>query len=404
MNRRHFIGALASSAAVAAVGQDQTNGTSDSSTKPVADFSASSIVRTPLSLMAPRLDGVEAVWAVNQLSRARLEWEGEDGTSGVAAQNSFGFTPQGANVLRVRLNGLKPGASYRVRSVTTAVADEKSETSSWKRFRTLNPSARSSKFVVWNDTHINNPTIQKLHEITPAADFMVWNGDTCNDWTKPELLVPTLLHPGGRDITEGRPLFIGWGNHDVRGQHAFQMPEIAASPNGLPYHAFRAGPVAVICLHTGEDKPDNHPSFKGRVAFEALRREQGAWLSEVIRQPELREAPYRIVFCHIPLRWLTERVPDYDNDGYDHVSLRSRDAWHQSLVEWKTQLVISGHTHRHAYLPHNEQFPYAQITGGGPQPQAATFMTAEATSNELTIEVKDLEKQTKHAVKLMPLV
>ena len=396
LNRRHFLGALAGSAASPVLLQAQNEST------PAADHP--SLVRTPLVLAAPRPDGAEAVWAVNQLSKAKIEWEREDGSSGVIASNRFGFVPQGDEVLRVRLDGFKPGRNYRIRSVTIATADGKEEISPWKKLRTIDPSAKSSRFVVWNDTHINNETIRKLDEVTPSADFLFWNGDTCNDWKSEDLLIPTLLHPGERDITDGRPLFVAWGNHDVRGPHAFVMPHLIPTPNGRPFYAFRSGPVAVICLHTGEDKPDDHPSFGGRVAFDALRAEQAEWLKEAIRQPELRDAPYRIVFCHIPLRWQTERVPDYANGGFDHVSLRSRGAWHESLVAWKTQLVISGHTHRDAFMPANDDFPYAQVTGGGPQPARATWMTAEASADEFNLEVKSLEGATRHAISLKPLV
>ena len=355
-------------------------------------------------LMAPRADGVEAVWAVSELCKGKLEWESNDATNGTVAIDRFGFVPQSSDVLRVRLEGLKAGKSYRVRAVTIAAADGRTETSGWKSFRTLDPSSTKTTFTVWNDTHVNNETIQKLHEVTPAADFLFWNGDTCNDWKSPELLVPTLLNPGGCDITQGRPLLLSWGNHDVRGPHAYEMPRMIATPNGRPFYAFRAGPVAAICLHTGEDKPDDHPSFGGRVAFDALRREQAAWLAETIRQPEFRDAPYRVVFCHIPLRWLNEQAPDYANGGFDHFSLRSREAWHASLVEWKTQLVISGHTHRNALIAANEQFPYAQLTGGGPQLKAATWMHGEATGEELKIRVTGLDGMPRHEVNLRPLV
>lgn len=392
MNRRHFIGALATSAAGSAWAQPQDNSPA-----------SGTLVKTPLVLMAPRENGVEAVWAINQLSKGRIEWESDDGSAGTVASDRFGFVPQSDDLLRIRLNGLKPGRSYRVRSITVAAADGKQEASEWKSFRTLNSSATSSEFVVWNDTHINNETIQKLHEVTPSADFLFWNGDTCNDWKSPDLLIPTLLHPGSRDVTKGRPLFVAWGNHDVRGPHAFEMPKMIATPGGRPFYAFRSGPVAAICLHTGEDKPDNHPSFNGRVAFDALRREQTAWLADIIREPAYRDAPFRIVFCHIPLRWVTERVPDYDNGGFDHFSLRSRDAWHQALVDWKTQLVISGHTHRDAYLPASDAFPYAQLTGGGPQPKSATWMKGEASADELKLQVVGLDGTIRHNIKLRPV-
>ena len=394
MNRREFIGTVATTAVGVSLAKAQES---------VAG--TLSLVRTPLVLMAPRLDGIEAVWAVNQLCKGKLEWKGDDGTSGVAGANGFGFVPQGDNVIRVRIDGLKPGVTYKVRSITTAAGSAgKIETSEWKTFRTLNPAAKTTKFVVWNDTHINNPTIQKLHEVTPSADFLLWNGDTCNDWKTPDILVPTLLHPGERDITQGRPLFLTFGNHDVRGPHAFEMPKLTPTPSGRPFYAFRSGPVAGVCLHTGEDKPDEHPNFQGRVAFDALRREQAEWLAEVIRQPGFRDAPYRIIFCHIPLRWLDESVQDYSKTGFDRHSGRSRDAWHKILVQWKAQLIISGHTHRTAWMEPTEQWPYGQITGGGPQLASATWMLAEASADELSLKVNDLEGKLKQEVKLKPLV
>jgi 3',5'-cyclic AMP phosphodiesterase CpdA len=301
------------------------------------------------------------------------------------------------------VRGLRPGAKYQITALTTAANDGEQHTSESKRFTTLDEKAVSTEFVIWNDTHIHNDTIQDLHAATPSADFLIWNGDTCNNWTSPDLFIPTLLNPGGRDITHGRPLFITWGNHDVRGPHAFEMPELIATPFNRPFYAFRSGPVALICLHTGEDKPDSHPSFQGRVAFEQLRQEQAKWLAQVIHQPGFQDAPYRIVVCHIPLRWRDESPQDYDNGGFDRYSLPSRQLWHSSLVEWKTQLVISGHTHQHAWLPATEQFPYGQLIGGGPQKKAATWMHAEFQSHSGKITVQNLEGKTLHEVNLEAL-
>ena len=79
------------------------------------------LVRTPLALMAPSPDGLEAIWGISRLSRGWLEWEAETGDTGKAGVDAFGFVPQGDGVLRVRLSGLSPGLSGRIRSVTIAV-------------------------------------------------------------------------------------------------------------------------------------------------------------------------------------------------------------------------------------------------------------------------------------------
>ncbi len=395
MNRRRFIGQVAGGT----IGAALVTGSS----RAEVPAASGSLTRTPMVLMAPRADGIEAVWGVTTLCRGRIEWESNDGTRGVASTDAFGFVPQGDKVLRVRLSGLKPGRTYRVRAVTLAAEGTATETTEWKSFRTLDPTASSTSFVVWNDTHINNPTIKALHEKTPRADFLLWNGDTCNDWKAEDLLIPTLLHPGECDITDGRPLLLTWGNHDVRGRFAFRMPDMVATPSGRPFYAFRSGPVAFIFMDTGEDKPDNHPSFEGRVSFDRLRKEQASWLAKTIKRPEMAGAPYRILCCHIPLRWIDESPQDYANRGFDRHSGRSRAAWHDSLVAWKAQVVISGHTHRDTWIPANEEFPYAQLIGGGPKPEAATWMEAKADADRLRIVVRNLAGEIRHDVSFQPL-
>jgi len=405
MKRRDFVGNIAfggfvGAAAVSTARCQEAVLPESASTK----LPSGKLMITPLVLMAPREDGVTAVWGVSELCKGRLQWEDTNGNRATVAADDFGMVPQGASTIRINLSGLKPGNDYRVRCVTTNGSNTASQESPWKPFRTLNSAASETRFVVWNDTHVNNETIRKLDDVTPASDFLVWNGDTCNDWTNEELLIPTLLNPAERDITHNRPLLLVWGNHDVRGAWAFQLPHRVATPSGRPFYALRSGPVAVICLHTGEDKPDNHPSFAGRVAFDDLRAEQTQWLKEIITEPQFRDAPYRIVCCHIPLRWTNEKVPDYENGGYDYFSHRSRAAWHDSLVQWKTQVVISGHTHQYQWIPATNDFPYGQITGGGPRSSDATWMEVVANNESLTITTHMLSGSPSQTVRFNSVV
>jgi hypothetical protein len=363
---------------------------------------AGPLLVTPASIMAPRADGVEMVWAVSRLCRGWVEWREKDGEVHVLAADPFGFVPQGDSVMRVRIDGLQPGKSYEVRVIVEAGDGEKArEETPWKSFRTLNPAAESSRFVVWNDTHERAETISRLNEVTPAADFLLWNGDTCNDWNDESKLILTLLKPAGQDITQNRPLLLSMGNHDIRGKWAFKLPSMVAMPHGRPFYAFRNGPVAVICLNTGEDKPDDHPSFGGRVAFEPLRREQAEWLKKVITIPEIREAPNKVVFCHIPLRWKSEPESlDYANGEYDHYSRSSRELWHDSLVAWGAQVVISGHTHSDAWFPANEKFPYAQLISGGPIPAAARWIEGVADGSGLKLVMRNLSGEVTREITL----
>lgn len=366
------------------------------------------LVRSPLVIMALRPDGFEAVWAVAGLSRGWLEWRSGD-AHGDARMDAFGMTPQSAHVLRVRADGLPAGADVQVRAVTVSVADPAvRHVSAWKIVRLLDGSAESARIAVWNDTHQRDDTIRALDAQTPSVDLLVWNGDLCNDWTTPDRFADTVLSPAQRDISAGRPLEVLIGNHDVRGDWAFRLQEYVATRDARPFSAARIGPVACVFLHTGEDKPDAHPTFRGRVAFEPLRAEQAQWLREATARPEIRDAPYRLVFCHIPLRWVDEVPADYDREGYDWFSRMSRDAWHDALVAWGAQLVVSGHTHEPALIPADQEFPYAQVVAGGPDldassAEAATWIDIQADRGSLRLTMRTLDGAVRITEALPPL-
>ena len=202
---------------------------------------------------------------------------------------------------------------------------------------------------------------------------------------------PFLALPAAGILLPFFYVLLTFGNHDIRGKYGFRVPDHIALPEKRPYYAFRAGPVAVIALNTGEDKPDDHPSFQGRVAFQQLREEQAEWLERTISRPEFADAPYRLVFCHIPLRWIEEiEQVDYAGGGFDRYARSSRDLWHDSLVAWGAQVVVSGHTHRPASIPASAAFPYAQMIGGGPRPEQATWTVVTAGADGMTITIRRL--------------
>jgi hypothetical protein len=137
------------------------------------------------------------------------------------------------------------------------------------------------------------------------------------------------------------------------------------------------------------------------VACEPLRREQAGWMREhVLKTPELRDAPYRVVFCHIPLRWKIENEVGRE---YDSFSRRSRELWHETLVAWGAQVVISGHMHETHWMEGTKEFPYAQLVGGGPKPEAATYMEAHADASRLEITMKNLAGEVVHQPVFKPL-
>lgn len=355
--------------------------------------------------MAPRSDGMEIVWRVSGHAKGYIEY-GETKDLGSSARgDDWGLRPAGDEVVRVRIDGLKPGTTYHYRTVTETFDHKKprKQVGELRMFSTLDPSQKETSFSVWNDTHKRDATIEKLASITPASDFLLWNGDISNDWYKKGDVAKSIITPGdvGKvDFTKQHPLLVLRGNHDLRGTLAHEVEDHVPTPGGLPWTAFRSGPVAVICLDTGEDKPDDHPNLFGRVACEPMRRREAEWLEKIIKLPEIANAPYRVVFCHIPLRWEDETT----QHGYDYFSKRSRDLWHDSLVKWGAQVVISGHTHRDAYLKPNKDFPYAQLVGGGPEMEQARLIAGKATAKELTLEMVDMNGKSTRNIRFTPIL
>ncbi len=387
MNRRQFV--QSTSALVAGLA---------ASAKSIAADEPAAEEKPPIIpvVMAPRKDGVEIIWRVGSYKKGHVEYGETEELGSVQRNNGWGLRPAGDMAIRVKLDGLKPGTKYFYRIVTESFSPKSPKTSKGeiRSFKTLDPDQKETSFTVWNDTHQQAETLKKLTEITPASDFLLWNGDICNDWRSEKEIVETLLAPEGLDFTKDSPLCMVRGNHDLRGSVAAQLQDYAAMPEDKPWFAFRSGPIAVICMDTGEDKPDDHPYLFGRVACEPMREEQAEWLAEIIEKPEFKDAPFRLVFCHIPLRWTDEST----DKGYDHFSKRSRDLWHESLVKWGTQAIISGHTHRPTLIPANKDFPYAQLVGGGPKLSQATLIQGTAKGNKLSLISKDLEGNTKHEI------
>ncbi|MCF7732046.1 MAG: hypothetical protein K9N23_10175, partial [Akkermansiaceae bacterium] len=77
--------------------------------------------------------------------------------------------------------------------------------------------------------------------------------------------------------------------------------------------------------------------------------------------------------------------------------------WHDVLVKWGAQVVVSGHTHHPALIPATPEFPYAQLVGGGPQPDGATLISGTADANGLRLTCRLLAGATLHEAVFKPL-
>lgn len=275
--------------------------------------------------------------------------------------------------------------------------------------RLPNPAAEQLRVVSINDTHENLATITKLHDQieTLQPDLLIWNGDTCNDFDETDSPEQILLNPAKNtklSWASNRPLLFSNGNHDVRGRRARDVAQSFVScpeSSELPYNqALRFGPLAIITLDTGEDKPDKHPVFAGTAAYEPYREQQALWLKRIVDQPAIRDAKFRIAAAHIPLRGL-----DGQNDGttlidYARYSGFGAKLWLPTLKEAGFHAILAGHTHRHRLDQPTSDMPIRQFVGGGPRPEQATVTIIDAQQDrdgsELDIRICDLSGKVLH--------
>ena len=384
MDRRDFVysslgGALATCIPASALALEQP------ASQPPA---AASIIDSPPVLQALTSDGVTVSIAVSGVSTAWVEY-GPTRELGQRADNSVhGMLPLDGRVHRIRILGLKPGDTcfYRVHvapiNFRSAYKIERGAvaTSEVRSFRTLDGGRGGRcRVSIINDTHENATTLVSLGKmLDDEADTVVWNGDIFNDVRSDRQIVEQMFRPAGLAYAARSPLTFVSGNHDVRGIHARQLADrFLDTPGGKRYFTFRQGPVAFVVLDTGEDKPDAHPVYAGLNDFARYRDEQAAWLAEAMKDARFREAPFRVALMHIPLFGKA-------------ASEDSRAKWHATLAQAGIQLSIHGHVHEHKHSPPDHERPYAQLVGGGPAPESATFIRLEGDEKRMAAIVRDL--------------
>lgn len=345
-------------------------------------------------LAHPAEDAVTLLWATNGFASGWVEY-GETAALGQKAGGAeSGLMPYDERTFKIRLQGLKPGTTYHYRVAACPIHFHSAYKidrgtvvySGVHTFRTLNASAEETTFTVWNDTHEQPETLKRLHALhqEKPGDFLLWNGDVTNDIYKEEKMVEQFLSPKGVAFATGVPYFFVRGNHDVRGPAARHLPRFTQVQGNQWFYSFRQGPLGALVLDTGEDKPDDHPVYAGLNDFAAFRTLQAEWLAQEIEKPHFKSAPYKVLFCHIPLRWKDDNNRgEYCADG--------RAKWHDLLVKAGVQLVISGHTHEPHWLPAGASAPYAQLVGGGPKPERATIIRGHASKQQLTVTMSRLD-------------
>ncbi len=363
----------------------------------------------------PTPDGMTVVWSIKRSGTGYVEW-GETKKLGHIARNSVnGLFELDDRFLSARITGLKPGTTYYYRTVSIGMdfpnygklLSGNNVYSEIYSFTTPDSNGNTASFFVMNDTHERVKEValfaKKLMDL--KADYTIWNGDLLNDTNSADQAVKGIMLPGNIPFGAEKPILFTAGNHDHRGPWARSITKLWRPWNqndpkysDLQHNWFiRKGPLAMIGMDTGEDKPDFHPVWAGLANFDPIRRLQASWLEETLNRPEIKKAPFIIVFCHIPLysadpnanpgdileRWATWQRP-------------CAKYWSPIFKKYGVQAVITAHLHSlmPADLP-DENRPWIQIHGGAADYNSnAAFIHGTINDGKLVIRQEMLKDKS----------
>ena len=393
MNRRDFIRlCLSSGVGVAAA----TFGRAQAQT-PLAETSPEALAAQALLAFAPYLQqtGPQTAvvrWRTTAVATAFVRWTQAEGAApeawqvSVAAQDGLiaanrcdhcvplqGVDPTKPLFVEVFSAPISAFAPYNIQMGEALLMGRLTLAPWWRG--TLDSAVESDglDLAIFNDLHGQTHLIPKLLAklepgVTPSV--ALFNGDCADDCQTQAGLEQRFLHALPPLMARGmRALFLR-GNHECRGAMARRIREnLSPLAEGRFYGAFSIGPVRLLFIDSGEDKPDDHPVYGGLLACEAYLDEQAAWLREEVASSAWQAARFRFAFMHMP-----PHSPKADRDAWRGPT-RLREKIAPVLENAKLDLMICGHNHSFAYTPvAGVHFPYQIVIGGGPSEESATLL------------------------------
>ena len=344
--------------------------------------------------------GIVWTWKNRQTCSGLVEYASKSDFSDkktVYAVDPLPFRALSDQLLSVRIRGLKPNTRYFYRTVNIqnpGTGRQVVHVGKTYSFKTIGAKADSS-FAVINDTHVNMKTFPELFKRIEALNPAVtlWNGDVCNYLTYYSYTYSLLKERYGTvPFAVERPFLYVPGNHDYRGNGArilkrVFLPRLSgerqARYSDLDRNfAVRVGDIAMVGLDTAEDKDDAH--FHGETAFGPYLAFQTEWLADALEQPEIKNAPYLLVFTHIPLfHPEVLKNPDIRRRGWANWHTECSRMWSPLITRYGVQAVISAHTHVYRSFVPSKPYPWYQIIGGGPSLPEATVIDGKVAGNRL---------------------
>ena len=231
------------------------------------------------------------------------------------------------------------------------------------------------------DTHEDVGRINRLMKLIdwPTTDFLVHTGDAFHWIDSEDQLFRNWLTPTTAALAGTKPLMFARGNHELRGPFARELFGYLPAIEGRFYFARDAGPVHLLVLDSGEDKPDDTNVYARLNQTTPYRDAEFEWLAAHVRtDARVGSAPFRVAVMHQP-RW-----------GW----LATGNArWIQLANDAGVDLVIAGHNHKFSYTPPGPDVPHAYHLLVVGQDQVAQV---GASATELRVVVKGADGVVVH--------
>lgn len=339
---------------------------------------------TPAITMGPLLldmsdTSVVIEWMTDAAGDGKVSY-GEGKLDNEVVSQVDGMVPVGS-MHRVVISGLTPGHSYQYRVSSRRVVAlkpywpdmGKTVESQVASFTTFDTGKKTTRFAVITDTHENVERIQALMGLIRKApvDFVVHTGDSLNYVVSENQIKDRFLEPMAAGLQAKTPLLYVRGNHDYRGEMARSFGDYLHAQDGTYVYTRDDGPLHMVMVDTGEDKPDDTQVYAGLNNLRDYRKQELAWFRRVLAdESRTKTAPFTVVLGHDPSwGWV---------DGQE-------DQWTQAANQARIDLFIAGHEHHFEHIKpgaRGNDFPILVVG----QDQVAHV---EASDTELMVKVVD---------------
>lgn len=240
------------------------------------------------------------------------------------------------------------------------------------KFTTPGNSDESLSFLMINDIHGKSEMMENLlkNGDYENTDIIFFNGDMASELKSEEQMFGDFMDTAIRLFAKQKPMYYARGNHETRGSFANAFHSYFPSPTGKLYYMVRRGPVCIIVLDCGEDKPDSDIEYSGIVAFDQYRDREKEWLSDAVKSKEFTDAPFKIAIVHMP--------PFGGWHGEDEIASK----FVPVLNEAGTDLMLCGHLHKYIHQKVKKGVAFPVIANSN-----NTVMKAKSNNRTLKIEI-----------------